>query len=184
MTIGLLADGANAPPDQGVSTFLFIGVALFGAVAYARLRGRAFTGLPRPLGWASAATAVACLVLAFVLPPIIRPVETTRPSTGARISFLVPANDEVFDGSPAHVPIAVRLTGGRIVPFTSTHLVPNEGHIHLYLNDNIVLMSFGTRTTLTIPKPGRYRLTAEFVAVDHQPWHPRVRTSVTVVVRR
>ena len=176
-----LADGVNAPPDQGVSTFLFIGVALFGAVAYGRLRRGWFTGVPMTLGWASAAAAVACLVLAFVLPPIIRPVESGRPSSDARISFLVPANGQVFRGRPAQVPIAVRLTGGKIVPFTSTHLVANEGHIHLSLDGNIVLMSFGTHTTLPVA-PGRHRLTAEFVAVDHQPWDPRVLTTVTIDV--
>jgi hypothetical protein len=182
MTPWPLADGSATSPDQGVSTFLFIGVALFGAVAYARLRGRAFTGIPRPLGWASAAAAVACLALAFVLPPIIRPVENGRPSTDATISFVEPTDGEVFHGDPARVPIAVKLVGGRIVPFTSTHLVPNEGHVHLYVDGNIALMSFGTRTTLPV-RPGRHRLTAEFVAVDHLPWDPRVRTSVTIVVK-
>jgi len=178
-----IADGANAPPDQGVSTFLLIGVALFGAVAYARWRGRAFTGLPRWVGWLSAGAAAACLVLAFVLPPIIRPVESTRPSSSATISFVTPTNGDVYHGDPAHVPIAVDLTGGTIVPYTSTHLVPNTGHIHLYLDGNIVLMSFGTRATLPVD-PGRHRLTAEFVAVDHQPWNPRVLTSVTIDVQR
>jgi hypothetical protein len=180
---GVLADGAGAPPDQGVSTFLFIGVALFAAVAYARLRGRAFTGLPKAIGWASAAAAISSLLLAFVLPPIIRPVENGRPSTDAHVSFVVPSNGEVFHGDPARVPVAVRLIGGTIVPFTSTHLVANEGHIHLYLDGNIVLMSFGTRATLPID-PGTHRLTAEFVAVDHQPWDPRVRTSVAIAVKR
>ena len=177
-----IADGVNAPPDQGVSTFLFIGVALFGAVAYARLRNRAFTGLPRPVGWASAGAAAVCLALAFVLPPIIRPDITTRPSTDSHISFVTPAPGEVYHGAPASVPIAVRLVGGKIVPFTSTHLVPNEGHIHLLLDGNIVLMSFGTTTTLPI-EPGRHRLTAEFVAVDHLPFDPRVLANVEIVVR-
>jgi hypothetical protein len=179
----LFADGVNAPPDQGVSTFLFIGLALFGAVAYGRLRRGWFTALPKAAGWASAGTAVACLVLAFVLPPIIRPVVNTRPSTDAKISFIVPANGEVFHGNPAKVPVAVRLTGGKIVPFISTHLIPNEGHIHLYLDGNIVLMSFGTRTSLQV-EPGRHKLTAEFVAVDHGPWDPRVLANDTIVVRR
>ena len=183
MIHALFADGVNAPPDQGVSTFLFIGVALFAAVAYGRLRRGWFTGLPKAVGWASAGAAVACLVLAFVLPPIIRPVVNSRPSTDAKISFVAPSNGEVFHGSPAKVPVAVRLTGGKIVPFTSTHLVPNEGHIHLYLDGNIVLMAYGTTTTLKV-EPGRHELTAEFVAVDHGPWDPRVLTNETILVRR
>src|SRR5437773_802673 len=182
MTLGPLADGVNAPADQGVSTFLFLGVALFGAVAYARLRNRAFTGLPKAVGWASVGAAIACLVLAFVLPPIIRPNVNTRPSTGATLSFVVPSPDEVFHGAPASVPIAVKLEGGKVVPITSTHLVPNEGHIHLYLDGNIVSMNYATHATLPI-EPGRHRLTAEFVAVDHGPYDPRVLATVTIDVK-
>ena len=172
-----IADGANAPPDQGVSTFLLIGVALFGAVAYARWRGRAFTGLPRWVGWLSAGAAAACLVLAFVLPPIIRPVESTRPSSSATISFVTPTNGDVYHGDPAHVLIAVDLTGGTIVPYTSTHLVPNTGHIHLYLDGALILMSYSLNGRVRI-LPGTHTLRAEYVAVDHAPFNPPVLARV------
>jgi hypothetical protein len=176
--IRALADGVGAPVDQGVSTFLFIGAVLFGIVAAARFRGRAFTGLPIAAAWASGVAAVACIVLALVLPPIIRPdTASTRPSTTAKLSVVSPRPGEVFHGRPAHIPVVLRLGGGRVVPFTSTKLVPNEGHIHLFLDGNLISMTYGLRHEIMAP-PGRYRVTAEFVAVDHAPFEPRLRVTV------
>ena len=74
-----LADGAGSPVDQGVSTFLFIGAVLFGIVAAARLRGRAFTGLPVAVGWLSAGATVAC--------------------PGCKQHLTVPAGSKVGEGS-------------------------------------------------------------------------------------
>ena len=54
--LAVLADGVGSPVDQGVSTFLFIGAVLFGIVAVARLRGRAFTGLSTAVGWGAGAS--------------------------------------------------------------------------------------------------------------------------------
>jgi hypothetical protein len=180
----VLADGAGAPVDQGVSTFLFIGAVLFGIVAAARLRGRAFTGLPLAVGWLSAGATVACLVLAVVLPPIIRPdTSTTRPSTTARLTIVSPRPGQTFRGHPATIPVRLRLTGGRIVRFTSTKLVPNEGHVHLFLDRNLISMTYGLTHVIRAP-PGTYRLTAEFVAVDHLPWNPPVKASVRFRVVR
>src|SRR5439155_22740814 len=69
----LLAAGAGAPLDQGVASLLFVATLLFGWLAYARLRGRGFSKLPRAAGWGAAGLAAPSLVLALVLPPIIRP---------------------------------------------------------------------------------------------------------------
>ena len=180
----LFGDGAGSPVDQGVSTLLFIGAVLFGMVAVARWRGRAFTGIPAWLAGCSAAAAAACLVLALVLPPIIRPdAPTRRPSSAATVAFVSPAPGQVFRGNPARVPVQVRLRGGRIVSFTSTKLVPDEGHIHLYVNGNLVSMAFSTDRTLREP-PGGYVLTAEFVALDHAPFDPRVTATVRFRVVR
>ena len=180
-----LADGVGSPVDQGVSTFLFIGAVLFGIVAAARLRGRAFTGLPIVVGWGAAAATVACIVLAVVLPPIIRPdIPAKRPSSTATLTILSPRPGEVFHGAKVTVPVRLRLQGGRIVPFTSTKIVPNEGHIHLFLDGNLVSMTYGLRHSIHDVPPGAYRLTAEFVAVDHVPWNPRVRETVRFRVER
>ena len=91
--------------------------------------------------------------------------------------LLTPTPGEVFHGSPAAVTFVVRVTGGRIVAATSTHLVPNEGHVHVYLDGAIVLMSYGTTGRIWV-QPGSHVLQAEFVALDHGPFRPRVLASV------
>jgi hypothetical protein len=178
----LLADGAGSPLDQGVTTVLFIGAAILAWVAVARLRGRSYVWLPRPAAWVCAAGAVACVGLAFVLPPIIRPdIQPARPSTSGRLSILSPRPNEVLAGDPAVVPVRLRLTGARVVPFTSAHLAPDEGHVHIYLDGSLISMSFALDQTLRIV-PGTHVLRAEFVAVDHAPFQPRVIASVPFTV--
>jgi hypothetical protein len=180
----MVADGVGSPLDQGVATWLMVAAVFLGWIGIARLRGRAFTRLPRAAGWVCTGLAVAALGLAVVLPPIIRPnPPATRPSSDATISITSPAPGQVFHGDPARVDVMVRLQGGRIVPFTSTRLVPNTGHIHVYLDGDLVAMVNTLSRTIEV-LPGRHTLTAEFVAVDHVPWNPRVRASVPFVVQR
>jgi hypothetical protein len=169
-----LADGASSPIDQGVSTMLFLAAFLFGLVAVQRLRGRGFPRLPRAAGWAAAGLAAGSLALAVLLPPLIRPVASTgRPSSTARLQILTPRSGEVFHGNPATVPVRFLLTGGTIVPFTSTKLVPNEGHIHLFLDGALVSMGYTLSKDLQVTS-GQHTLQAEFVAADHRPFDPRI----------
>jgi hypothetical protein len=173
----LLGDGGGTV-DQGVSTFLFIGALLFGWVSVLRLRGRAFRRLPRAAGWGVGALAVSCVVLALVLPPIIRPdTASTRPSTRARVAILSPQPGEVFRGSPAVVAVRLQLIGGKIVSVTSTKLNSTDGHIHLFLDGALVAMSYQLTQNLQIA-PGNHVIAAEFVALDHGPFDPDVRASV------
>lgn len=179
----LIADGGGAV-DQGVSTFLFIGALLFGWVAVLRLRGRAFRRLPRAAGWAGGVLALSCVVLALVLPTIIRPdTATARPSTNARLEILSPQPGEVFRGNPALVAVRLRLIGGRIVPSTSTRLNSTDGHVHLFLDGALVAMSYQLTQDLQVA-PGSHVVSAEFVALDHGPFDPDVRSSVTFRVVR
>jgi hypothetical protein len=60
-------------------------------------------------------------------------------------------------------------------------LPPNEGHIHLYLDGSLVTMTTGLSAMIDAP-PGRHALRAEFVAVDHGPFDPRVVATVTFSV--
>lgn len=174
----LLADGLGTP-DQGVAVLLFLGAFVFGWVGLLRIQGRGFERLSRQTAWISAGLSAACVVLALVLPPIIRPDRsTTRPSSTARIQVLSPADGAVFRGDPAKVPVRLRLVGGRIVARTSTKLVRDEGHVHLYLDGALVSMTYALQNQLQVV-PGAHRLTAEFVAVDHAPFAPRVIATVT-----
>jgi len=181
--VSLVADGGGTV-DQGVSTFLFIGALLFGWLSVLRLRDKAFRGLPRAAGWAAGALAVSCIVLALVLPPIIRPnTPPTRPSTAARLQVLSPQPGEVFRGNPALVPVRLRLTGGRIVLVTSTKLNSTDGHVHLFLDGTLVAMSYQLSQDLQVT-PGDHMISAEFVALDHGPFNPDVRASVSFRVVR
>jgi hypothetical protein len=173
-----LANGAGSPVDQGVATMLFLAAFLFGLVAFQRLRGKGFRSLPTMAGWGAAVLAAASLVLALVLPPIIRPVAAGgRPSSSTRLQILAPQAGELFRGDPASVPVQLRLIGGKIVSFTSTKLVPNEGHIHLFLDGALVSMSYSLAKDLKVA-PGVHRLQAEFVAVDRGSFDPRVQALV------
>jgi len=61
--------------------------------------------------------------------------------------------------------------------FTPLSLVPNEGHIHLFLDGALVSMSYSLAKDLQVT-PGVHRLQAEFVALDHGPFNPRVQAFV------
>jgi hypothetical protein len=106
-----------------------------------------------------------------------------RPSSPAKIEILSPTNGEVFKGSSVTVPIKLGLTGARIVPATTTNITPDTGHMHVYLDNQIVGMNFSLDGQVPNVTPGQHILRAEFVAADHLPFDPRVFVSVTFVVQ-
>ena len=110
------------------------------------------------------------------------PVSPARPSTKAKLSILEPRNGQVIHGSTVH--LSLRLAGARIVIPTTTHIVPTQGHIHVYLDNRIVSMNYRPTGVIRNVKPGNHLLQAEFVASDHLPWNPRVIQAVTFEVKR
>jgi len=104
-----------------------------------------------------------------------------RPSTTAHLKILSPTNGEVIHGST--VQVRVKLTGAKIVPATTTHIVPDEGHLHVYVDNQIVSMNFSTTDTVENVEPGMHVLRVEFVASDHVPFDPRDFTAVTFEVK-
>jgi hypothetical protein len=105
-----------------------------------------------------------------------------RPSSPARVAILSPTNGQVVHGSD--VKIRVQLTGAKIVPATTTDIVPTKGHLHVYLDDQIVSMNFKLTGDIGDVTPGMHVLRVEFVASDHLPFDPRVFTAVTFEARR
>ena len=99
------------------------------------------------------------------------------PSSSARLQILAPQPGEAFRGDPASAPARFHLIGAKFVSFTSTRLVTNEGHIHLILDGALVSMSYSLAKDLQVT-PGVHRLQAEFVALDHRPFNPRVQAFV------
>jgi hypothetical protein len=94
-----------------------------------------------------------------------------RPSSPATVTIAEPAGGSTVSGESVHV--VVTLTGAKIVPATSTNLKPDEGHLHLYVDNVLVSMNYGLEQDIPV-HAGTYVLKAEFVAADHAPFSPRV----------
>ncbi len=95
----------------------------------------------------------------------------------ATLAIVEPMSGQVVEGSKVRV--RLKLTGGRIVPQTTTAISPDEGHIHLIIDGKNVSMTYGLDQEVEVPK-GRHLLEAEFVAADHFPFNPRILSSVVI----
>ena len=100
-----------------------------------------------------------------------------RPSSTATLSIVSPTNGQVLRGGT--VVVKVDLQGATIVPATSTNLRPDQGHLHVILDDTLVTMSTGLKTVIPNVPPGQHLLKVEFVANDHAPFDPRVIAAVS-----
>ena len=113
----------------------------------------------------------------------VRPSESAlgspRPSSPAHVRILAPTDGQVFKGTSVEVPVQLALSGARIVPATTQHITPDTGHVHIFLDNQIVAMNFKLTDVIPNVRPGLHVLRAEFVASDHLPFDPRVFTSVT-----
>jgi hypothetical protein len=123
---------------------------------------------------------VAGAALAFLLGACSGPGATTvpataslgpRPASPATVEIVQPAASSTVSGATVHV--VLKLTGAKIVTQTSTDIRPDEGHVHLYVNNQLVSMNYGLEQELPVT-PGTIVLKAEFVAADHAPFSPRV----------
>ena len=104
-----------------------------------------------------------------------------RPSSTASVAIVSPKQGEVINGST--VDLRVKLTGGEIVQQTSTDLQPDQGHLHVILDDHLVTMTASTESLLTDLTPGSHILQVEFVANDHAPFAPRVLAKTSFEVK-
>jgi hypothetical protein len=94
-----------------------------------------------------------------------------RPESPATVEILQPTANSTVTGASVHV--VLKLTGATIVQQTTTAIRPDEGHVHLYVNNVLVSMNYGLEQDIPI-QPGSIVLKAEFVASDHAPFNPRV----------
>jgi hypothetical protein len=104
-----------------------------------------------------------------------------RPSSSAQLEIVSPTNGEVVKGTS--VELRVSLAGAKLVPTTTTDVRPDEGHLHVFLDDQIVSMTFGLDQQIPVTAPGQHVLRVEFVAADHEPFDPRVFVSVVFEVQ-
>ena len=104
-----------------------------------------------------------------------------RPSSTAQLSIVAPKVGQVVHGSD--VDLRVKLQGAKLVPATTTHIVPDEGHLHVILDDTLISMTEGLDQTIPDVPPGEHRIMVEFVASDHAPFDPRVVSVVAFEVQ-
>lgn len=95
-----------------------------------------------------------------------------RPSSTAELSIVAPKVAEVVRGST--VDLRVDLQGAKLAPASSTDIVPDEGHLHVLLDDTLISMTEGLEQRIPDVPPGPHRIQVEFVANDHAPFDPRV----------
>jgi hypothetical protein len=172
----LLAHQGSIGVAGVVAVCLFLAAWPLGLGAWSLLRPES-AGIRRIEGVGLGVLAAGCLCTATVLPFIIRPGPIIfRPSTRARVEIVSPRPGEVVRA--ARVRLVVRVVGGKIVPLTSRHLVPNRGHLHVWVDGRLVSMVTGSTSTFPVTA-GRHTIQVEFVAVDHGPFDPRVRDAVT-----
>lgn len=108
------------------------------------------------------------------------PVPIERPSSTAELEILEPEAGNEIEGST--VELRIRLDGARIVPETTTEVMPDEGHLHVLLDDELISMTDGLEQSIPDVAAGAHRITVEFVAADHAPFDPRVVAVTTFEV--
>jgi hypothetical protein len=99
----------------------------------------------------------------------------SRPPTSASVTILSPGSGAVVHGSSVNVVIG--LSGAVVTKVYSAHVDPHEGHIHLYLDNQLIYMNYTLHQDVPVHPGFQYSLYAEFVAADHFPFNPRDRTA-------
>lgn len=105
-----------------------------------------------------------------------------RPSSPAKLTILAPRNGETVPAGGTE--LEVRLAKAKIVNLTTRNIKPNEGHIHVLVDDQLVAMNYQLSGRLPKLGPGTHVVRVEFVAADHLPFDPRVFTQAAFVVKQ
>jgi hypothetical protein len=103
-----------------------------------------------------------------------------RPATDARIQILAPTPNQ--ETGP-DVTVQVKLFGAKEVPQVAGPIKPDEGHIHVSLDGNVVAMAYGDTQVLKGITPGQHSVQVDFVATDHIPFRNRVTAGVLFTVK-
>jgi hypothetical protein len=177
--VGLLAHALGSGADNVTSALLAVDVGLFAWFMHIRRRP------DRTSRWLGAGLPVVMMVVLVAAVTATTWVPKPKLSgkvldTKARLEFVTPRPGEVLHSSRVHVEL--RLIGARLVPITRTKVTPDAGHIHLFIDRQLVSMVNGLSQDLTGLTSGEHVLEAEFVQANHVPWRTPVRTSVIVQV--
>jgi hypothetical protein len=106
--------------------------------------------------------------------PTLTPSTLNRPASPVTITLVSPTNGEVVHGTVVHVVVAIQ--GGTVTPSYSTHISPTVGHVHLYMNGQLVYMTYTLHQDMPVNPGVSYSMYTEWVASDHFPFSPRDTT--------
>jgi hypothetical protein len=104
-----------------------------------------------------------------------------RPGSTAHLAILAPVDGQVIHGTT--LTLKLSLKGAEVVAAPNvTNVVPDQGHLHVILDDQLITMTAALRQTISVT-PGQHLLKVEFVANDHAPFDPRVIAAVSFEVK-
>ncbi|HVD12895.1 MAG TPA: hypothetical protein VNK73_00430 [Actinomycetota bacterium] len=104
-----------------------------------------------------------------------------RPSSPAKLAIVSPRNGATVPAAGA--PLRVSLSKAKIVNLTSRNIKPDEGHIHVLVDERLVAMNYQLKGELPKLDAGTHVVKVEFVAADHLPFDPRVLAQAAFVVK-
>jgi hypothetical protein len=104
-----------------------------------------------------------------------------RPSSPAKLAIGSPRNGAAAPAVGA--PLQVSLSNAKIVNITSRNIKPDEGHIHVLVDERLVSMDYQLKGKLPKLDAGTHVVNVEFVAADHLPFDPRVLSQAAFVVK-
>jgi hypothetical protein len=104
-----------------------------------------------------------------------------RPSSPAVLKIVSPKNGATVPATGSE--LVVSLSKATLTAVTSQNISPDEGHLHVSVDDRLISMTSGLRQELPPLEPGRHVIQVEFVAADHLPFDPRVLTRAEFEVR-
>jgi hypothetical protein len=166
---------AHSGPCSRPETLSTFGVAAGLAVVLVRPWGKTMTTLATKLRRSALPLVLATVLTVSGCGGRSSTSTTARPTTDARLQILEPAPNQV---TGPDVVLRLQLIGARVVAPSQGKLRPDEGHIHVSLDNRLVSMTYGTTQDLHALGPGPHALQAEFVAVDHAPFRNRVVAAV------
>ena len=181
-TAPLLAHGGR--PDELVAEILILVAIVVAWVGVARVRGKGFSRMPMTVGWMLVGLAPVLLATAVLVPTVIwrEPAPSAdRPSSTAVLRISEPSEGQRV--STATLDVVTQITGATVVDGSATEVTPDTGHVHVYLDDQLMSMAYAPEQEIGIDwlGPGPHVVRVEFVAADHAPFDPPVEASVTFV---
>jgi hypothetical protein len=103
-----------------------------------------------------------------------------RPTTTAQLEIVQPTPNQVTDANPT---IVFKLTGAKFAAQTTTNVKPDEGYIHLSLDDRQLEVVDSLEVPLFNVPPGPHVVEGVFVASDHAPFANQPSASVSFTVK-